>query len=88
MTSTTRYTRKDAEACFERLLRATGHRKAASWDDVGGWALDYNGVYGGFVVAGFVTRWGIAGGRPASSARVCGSPSVPLRCHGDRGFHR
>jgi hypothetical protein len=45
-----RYTRKDAENAFERLLTATGNRRSTSWNDVGGWNLDYAACYGGYVV--------------------------------------
>ena len=45
-----RYTRKDAEHAFERLLAMTGKRKATSWNDVGGWTLDYAPIYGGYNV--------------------------------------
>ena len=45
-----RYTRKDAEAAFDRLCQATGHRRATAWDDHGAWTLDYAACYGGFVV--------------------------------------
>lgn len=47
----TRYTRKDAEAAFNRLLSVLGRRKAMNWNDVGGWSLDYASAYGGFVIA-------------------------------------
>lgn len=43
-----RYTRKDAEAAFDRLCAATGHRRATAY--VGGWSLDYAACYGGFVI--------------------------------------
>lgn len=45
-----RYTRRDAQAAFERLMAACGARPAASYDDVGGWTLDYAACYGGYVV--------------------------------------
>jgi hypothetical protein len=45
-----RYTRKDAEAAFDRLCAATGHRRATAYNDVGGWSLDYAACYGGFVI--------------------------------------
>lgn len=45
-----RYGRKDAEAAFARLAAATGNRIATSWNDVGGWSLDYAACYGGYVV--------------------------------------
>lgn len=45
-----RYTKRDAVAAFERLMKATGNRPAQSYKDVGGWVLDHNGIYGGYVV--------------------------------------
>ena len=42
-----RYTRKDAEAAFERLIKAIGGRIATKYNDVGAYRLDWNGVYGG-----------------------------------------
>lgn len=45
-----RYTKRDAMAAFSRLLVACGKREATSYSDVGGWQLDHNGIYGGYVV--------------------------------------
>ena len=45
-----RYTRKDAEAAFDNLCAATGHRKATSYNDVGAWELDAVPQYGGYVI--------------------------------------
>ena len=42
-----RYTRKDAEAAFTRLISAIGGRVATKYNDVGAYRLDWNGVYGG-----------------------------------------
>lgn len=42
-----RYTRKDAEAAFTRLISAIGGRVATSYKDVGAYRLDWNGTYGG-----------------------------------------
>jgi len=42
-----RYTRKDAERCFKRLVEDIGGRHAKSYSDVGGLRLDYNPIYGG-----------------------------------------
>lgn len=53
-----RYTRKDAERAFDLLCKATGHRKAVAYNDVGGWQLDYNGVYGGYVIHAIVNDGG------------------------------
>ena len=63
-----RYTKKDAEAAFLRLLKATGNREAKSYNDVGGWQLDYNGVYGGFVIHEISNEHG-AVSEPFSSER-------------------
>ncbi len=46
-----RYTRKDAEAAFGRLLAALDKPPYDWTTHEGGWLLDYNGVYGGYVVA-------------------------------------
>lgn len=45
-----RYTKKDAEAAFDRLCAATGHSRAEAYNDHGAWSLDYVACYGGFVV--------------------------------------
>ncbi len=45
-----RYTRKDCEAVFSRLLAAIGGRQATSYHDVGGYRLDCNPTYGGYNV--------------------------------------
>ena len=45
-----RYTYKDAEKCFERLLSALGKRRARAYSDVGGWTLDYNPIHGGVII--------------------------------------
>lgn len=42
-----RYTRKDAEAAFNRLISAIGGRVAKDYKDVGAYRLDWNGSYGG-----------------------------------------
>lgn len=42
-----RYTRKDAERAFERLIKAIGGRIATSYNDVGAYRLDWNATYGG-----------------------------------------
>ena len=42
-----RYTRKDAEAAFNRLVEAIGGRIAERYNDVGAYRLDWNRVYGG-----------------------------------------
>lgn len=42
-----RYTRKDAEKAFERLVKAIGGRIAVDYKDVGAYRLDWNATYGG-----------------------------------------
>ncbi len=42
-----RYTRKDAEKAFDRLIRAIGGRMATSYNDVDAYRLDWNPTYGG-----------------------------------------
>jgi hypothetical protein len=55
-----RYTKRDAVKAFERLAEATGATIAdPSWKisdkrRLGAWTLDYNGVYGGYVVNAYV----------------------------------
>lgn len=41
------YTRKDATAAFERLIKAIGGRVAKDYKDVGAYRLDWNPTYGG-----------------------------------------
>lgn len=53
-----RYTIKDAEQCFERLLTTLGKRKARSYNDVGGWRLDYNPTYGGVIIEEIINPHG------------------------------
>lgn len=45
-----RYTRKDAEKQFERLIQAIGGCVAKSFDDHGAYQLDWNATYGGGVI--------------------------------------
>lgn len=45
-----RYTRKDAEAQFTRLISAIGGRVATRFDDHGAYQLDWNATYGGGVI--------------------------------------
>lgn len=70
-----RYTRRDAQAAFARLLLACGKREAASYKDVGGWTLDHNSVYGGYVVEQVVSeRGGITqpfGGQRRAAREFC-----------------
>lgn len=52
-----RYTKRDAEKAFERLLTLTG-KHAGPWNEVGAWQLDYNGTYGGYVVVEITSEGG------------------------------
>ena len=49
-----RYTKKDVQGMFERLMKAAGKRQAPIMIDGqpahGGWSLDYSSVYGGYVI--------------------------------------
>lgn len=47
---TVRYTRKSVESVFDLLLETIGGRRAASYKDVGAYQLDYNSLYGGYVI--------------------------------------
>jgi len=40
--------KKHNQAVFERLVDACGAHVAHGYNDVGGWRLDYNGLYGGY----------------------------------------
>jgi len=53
-----RVTIKDAESCFDNLLRITKKRKAQSFNDVGAWELDNNPIFGGVVVNEIVSETG------------------------------
>ncbi len=53
-----KYTFKDAEQCFENLLRTLGRHRARSYNDIGGWKLDYNPTYGGVVIEEIVNEGG------------------------------
>lgn len=46
----TRTTKKDVEAAFDRLLEAIGGKRATSCSDVGGYRLNHNSCYGGWVI--------------------------------------
>ena len=45
-----RITDKMVRSLFVHFTHASGHRIARDYKDVGGWRLDYNGVYGGYVI--------------------------------------
>jgi hypothetical protein len=56
-----RYTRRDTEMAFARLADAVGAKIAdPAWKitdkrRLGAWTLDHNGVYGGYVIAAYVS---------------------------------
>lgn len=66
-----RYTRKDAEAAFAQLCEAVGRRQGP-WNDVGAWQIDYNSVYGGYVVVEIVNSSG-------GQTHPLGEPRRPAR---------
>lgn len=45
-----RTTKSQIHAAFDHYLKAIGKRPARAWNDVGGWGLDYNPAYGGYVI--------------------------------------
>jgi len=64
-----RFTRKDAEKAFQNLCELLGKHVAKDHRDVGGWRLDYNSVYGGYVVEEIANEFG-AVSRPLGDGRV------------------
>lgn len=53
-----RTTRKTVETVFEYFLKAINGRKAKDYKDVDGYRLDYNPIYGGYVVEQIVNDGG------------------------------
>jgi hypothetical protein len=45
-----RTTKSEVEAVFKQWLTAIGGREAKSYNDVGGYCLDHNSVYGGWEI--------------------------------------
>ncbi len=45
-----RTTIKEVEGVFGNFLKACGKREAKKYDDVGGWQLDNNPIYGGYII--------------------------------------
>ena len=45
-----RGTKAQVDRVFARLLEVLGKRLAKSYKDVGGWQLDYNPTYGGYMI--------------------------------------
>jgi len=78
-----RYTKRDAQAAFERLMQATGKHPAASYKDVGGWVLDHNSIYGGYVVHEMFNENGAVsepfGGRRRTAREFCDAVSFACR---------
>ena len=65
-----RTTKKQIEAKFRNVIEAAGLRVATSYKDVGGFALDHNGVYGGWRLIQIVNEFG--GERDFGAARMKG----------------
>ena len=73
MTMAERTTKSQIRSSFEHYLKAIGKRPAKSWNDVGGWGLDYNPTYGGYVIYEVANEGG-AQSHPLGSGRK--SPSA------------
>jgi hypothetical protein len=65
-----RTTRKQIEAKFRNVIEAAGGRVATSYNDVGGFALDHNSVYGGWRIVQITNE---AGGERDLCHRMQGS---------------
>jgi hypothetical protein len=63
-----RITKSQIESSFNHYLHAMGKRHARAHNDVGGWGLDYNPTYGGYVVYE-VSNEGGAQSHPLGSRR-------------------
>jgi len=48
----------NVKGLFEHLVRALNGHMATSYNDVGGWRLDYNPVYGGYNIERIATKSG------------------------------
>lgn len=53
-----RTTKSDARRHFQWLLEALGKREASTYNDVGGWRLDYAPYYGGYRVVEITNEGG------------------------------
>jgi hypothetical protein len=53
-----RTTRKMVDSAFARFVAQIGGAIAKSYNDVGGYTLDYNGVYGGYQVVQILSETG------------------------------
>ena len=45
-----RITKKDVESLFAHFLEVTNRKPARTYNDVGGYWIDYKGFYGGWVI--------------------------------------
>ena len=68
-----RTTKSQILSSFQHYLDAIGKRPARSYDDVGGWELDFNPTYGGYVIYE-VANTGGGQRHPLGSSRM--KPSV------------
>ena len=70
-----RYTRKDAERAFERLIKALGGRIATAYNDIGAYRLDWNGTYGGGNIEQIINKGGAVcqpfGGQRHNAREFC-----------------
>ncbi len=55
-----RITKKQVEKLFQHFLKVTGRKPLASFNDVGGYFLEYNGIYGGFIICQMMENGGEA----------------------------
>lgn len=68
-----RTTKSQINSSFDHYLKAMGKRPATAYNDVGGWGLDYNPSYGGYVIYEVINKGG-AQSHPLGSGRR--SPSA------------
>jgi hypothetical protein len=80
-----RTSRKDVERVFKRLVDACGRHVAESYNDVGGWQLDFNSVYGGFVIEEIVTASGGVS-HPFGDSRLKAGPFVDAMRFAERAL--
>ena len=53
-----RTTKRQVKKAFEMLAEACGRHIAKKHNDVGGWTLDYNPIYGGYVIEEIMNEGG------------------------------
>lgn len=67
-----RTTKAQIASMFGHLCKDLGKRVATTFNDVGGWGLDYSSVYGGYVIYE-VSNKGGAQSHPFGSTRHTGN---------------